>query len=264
MTYWRKRVGAAGAEAMLKETIAAGLALKAIKPSQLSRVNDLIKMISPETMQIVNEAVVRLGVKKEAEDGRAAPHDTSVAQTDISHPVGARLLNDSVRVLTRLLKHLRETAPVSISIAYRNHTRGALEPRPLLASSPPSLRGSCPSASGASATPAQTTPPTYGGGACGNPRSVHDRGADRPPARERGPSDRSTVRSCASWARPRDRLRSPNRPSSADRRAAGLLWTRRVFGRLGLRSSWSTISMMKNARSSGGSHWRRSGGNRSN
>ena len=39
MTYWRKRVGAAGAEAMLKETIEAGLALKAIKPSQLARVN---------------------------------------------------------------------------------------------------------------------------------------------------------------------------------------------------------------------------------
>jgi transposase, IS5 family len=39
MTYWRKRVGEAGAEAMLKETIEAGLALKAIKPSQLARVN---------------------------------------------------------------------------------------------------------------------------------------------------------------------------------------------------------------------------------
>jgi len=39
MTYWRKRVGEAGAEAMLKETIAAGLALRAIKPSQLVRVN---------------------------------------------------------------------------------------------------------------------------------------------------------------------------------------------------------------------------------
>ena len=39
MTHWRKRVGAAGAEAMLKETIEAGLVLKAIKPSQLARVN---------------------------------------------------------------------------------------------------------------------------------------------------------------------------------------------------------------------------------
>jgi len=39
MTYWRKRVGEAGAEAMLAETISAGLALGAIKPSQLARVN---------------------------------------------------------------------------------------------------------------------------------------------------------------------------------------------------------------------------------
>jgi len=39
MTYWRKRVGEAGAEAMLGETIRAGLALRAIKPSQLARVN---------------------------------------------------------------------------------------------------------------------------------------------------------------------------------------------------------------------------------
>lgn len=39
MTYWRKRVGEAGAEAMLKETIEAGLALRAIKPSQLARIN---------------------------------------------------------------------------------------------------------------------------------------------------------------------------------------------------------------------------------
>ena len=39
MTRWRKRVGEAGAEAMLAETIRAGLVMKAIKPSQLARVN---------------------------------------------------------------------------------------------------------------------------------------------------------------------------------------------------------------------------------
>lgn len=39
MTHWRKRVGEAGAEAMLAETIRAGLALRAIKPSQLARIN---------------------------------------------------------------------------------------------------------------------------------------------------------------------------------------------------------------------------------
>jgi IS5 family transposase len=39
MTRWRKRISQAGAEELLKETIEAGLKLKAIKPSQLRRVN---------------------------------------------------------------------------------------------------------------------------------------------------------------------------------------------------------------------------------
>ena len=39
MTRWRKRIGEAGAEELLKETIAAGLKLKAVKPFQLNRVN---------------------------------------------------------------------------------------------------------------------------------------------------------------------------------------------------------------------------------
>ena len=39
MTRWRKRIGEAGAEELLKETIAAGLKLKAVKTFQLKRVN---------------------------------------------------------------------------------------------------------------------------------------------------------------------------------------------------------------------------------
>ena len=39
MTRWRKRIGEAGAEELLKETVAAGLKLKAVKPTQLKRVN---------------------------------------------------------------------------------------------------------------------------------------------------------------------------------------------------------------------------------
>ena len=39
MTRWRKRIGDAGAEALLKQTIEAGLKLKAIKQVQLQRVN---------------------------------------------------------------------------------------------------------------------------------------------------------------------------------------------------------------------------------
>jgi IS5 family transposase len=39
MTRWRKRIGEAGAEELLKETLEAGLKMKAVKPSQLKRVN---------------------------------------------------------------------------------------------------------------------------------------------------------------------------------------------------------------------------------
>ncbi len=39
MTRWRNRIGEAGAEELLKETITAGLKLKAVKPYQLKRVN---------------------------------------------------------------------------------------------------------------------------------------------------------------------------------------------------------------------------------
>ena len=39
MTRWRSRIGEAGAEELLKETIDAGLRLKAVKPYQLKRVN---------------------------------------------------------------------------------------------------------------------------------------------------------------------------------------------------------------------------------
>ena len=39
MTNWRKRIGKAGAEELLKETISTGLKVKAVKPSQLKRVN---------------------------------------------------------------------------------------------------------------------------------------------------------------------------------------------------------------------------------
>ena len=39
MTRWRRRIGEAGAEELLSETLAAGLKLKAVKPTQLKSVN---------------------------------------------------------------------------------------------------------------------------------------------------------------------------------------------------------------------------------
>lgn len=71
MTRWRNRIGDAGAEELLKETIEAGLKLKAVKPSQLARVNV----------------------------------DTTVQEKDIRFPTDARLYD---RARERLVKEARQ------------------------------------------------------------------------------------------------------------------------------------------------------------
>jgi IS5 family transposase len=71
MTRWRNRIGEAGAEELLKETIEAGLKLKAVKPSQLVRVNV----------------------------------DTTVQEKDIRFPTDARLYD---RARERLVKEARQ------------------------------------------------------------------------------------------------------------------------------------------------------------
>ncbi len=95
------------------------------KIPHFTRLNDLIKMISPETMEKVNVSIVGLGIKKKVEDGRSIRHDTTVAQTDIAYPIDARLLDDSIRVMTRLLKRLRQAVPVAIGFCWHNHTRAS-------------------------------------------------------------------------------------------------------------------------------------------
>lgn len=95
------------------------------KIPHFTRINDLIKMISPETMEKVNGPIMGLGIKKKVEDGRSIRHDTSVSQTDIANPVDARLLDDSIRVMTRLLKRLRQAVPVAIGFCWHNHTRAS-------------------------------------------------------------------------------------------------------------------------------------------
>ena len=73
MTRWRPRIGDAGAEELLKETIEVGLKLEAIKGSQLKRVNV----------------------------------DTTVQEKDIRFPTDARLYD---RARERLVKAAKERA----------------------------------------------------------------------------------------------------------------------------------------------------------
>lgn len=94
------------------------------KIPHFTRLNESIKRISPETMRRINEALLQLGIKKKIEDGKALRLDTTVSETNIARPNDAQLLNDSVRVLDRLMGQVGELAP-GIEFEYHNHTRRA-------------------------------------------------------------------------------------------------------------------------------------------
>jgi transposase, IS5 family len=83
-----------------------------------------IKAISPETWELVNDELALYAKEKKIENGRYTRADTSVGETDIAYPVGARLLNDSVRVLTRTMKRCREAAP-DIHFSFHDRTRSS-------------------------------------------------------------------------------------------------------------------------------------------
>lgn len=89
-----------------------------------TQLNDLIKAISPETLERLNAALLQLGIKKKVEDGKAVRLDTTVSETNIAYPVDARLLGDSVRVLDRHLARLKAAAP-ELRFPYHRRTRRA-------------------------------------------------------------------------------------------------------------------------------------------
>ncbi len=59
MSRWRKRIGEAGAEALLKETIAAGLKIKPVKPHPFKRVN-VDTTLQEKDLKRGSEIIVRL------------------------------------------------------------------------------------------------------------------------------------------------------------------------------------------------------------
>jgi IS5 family transposase len=83
-----------------------------------------IKAISPETWELVNDELALYAKEKKIENGRYARADTSVGETDIAYPIDARLLNDSVRVLTRIMKRCREAAP-DMHFSFHDRTRSS-------------------------------------------------------------------------------------------------------------------------------------------
>jgi IS5 family transposase len=80
--------------------------------------------LTPELIRRINDALLHAAVQDGLEDGEASRGDTTVVEADIHHPTDASLLWDTVRVLTRLLKQLRQLAPHQLP-RYPKRTRAA-------------------------------------------------------------------------------------------------------------------------------------------
>lgn len=97
-----------------------GITHKGFKKSALCK---NIKSISPETWESINRLLVAYGDDKKVEKGKEARIDCTVVCSNIHHPLDSTLLWDSVRVLTRILKTMKEE--LGVNIAFTDHCRRA-------------------------------------------------------------------------------------------------------------------------------------------
>ena len=97
-----------------------GLFQKGFKKSALC---SNIKAISPGTWESINRLLEAYGEDKEIEKGKEARIDCTVVCSNIHYPTDSSLLWDCERVLTRLLKKIKEE--VGINIIFTDHTRRA-------------------------------------------------------------------------------------------------------------------------------------------
>src|SRR5207302_79893 len=81
--------------------------------------------LTPQTLQAVNDLVVKAAVDLGLEDGERLRVDSTVVQTDIHHPTDNTLLWDVVRVVTRLIGHLGKALTLRRIKGFRNRTRSA-------------------------------------------------------------------------------------------------------------------------------------------
>ena len=97
-----------------------GLTHKGFKKSALCK---NIKAISPETWESVNRLLVAYGEDKKIEKGKETRIDCTVVCSNIHEPSDSSLLWDCVRVLSRILKKIKEDLGVNIN--FRNHSKCA-------------------------------------------------------------------------------------------------------------------------------------------
>jgi transposase, IS5 family len=114
----------------LRERIADGLTLRRFTDfnAQLVPKHDAFQRafsrVTPQTLRLVNELLIKTAVSMGLEDGSKLRVDTTVVQTDIHHPTDNTLLWDGVRVLTRLMGQLAIVIAQPIK-GFCNRTRAA-------------------------------------------------------------------------------------------------------------------------------------------
>src|SRR3974390_970424 len=115
----------------LRERIADGLTLRQFTDFYCAPVpkHDAFQRsfvrLTPQTLDAINELVIRAAVELGLEDGAKLRVDTTVVQTDIHHPTDNTLLWDAVRVITRLVGRLAKALELRRIKGFCNRTRSA-------------------------------------------------------------------------------------------------------------------------------------------
>ena len=114
----------------LRERIADGFTLRRFTDFRSQAVpkhnafNRAFNRLTPQTLQAVNDLVVKAAVDVGLEDGERLRVDTTAVQTDVHYPTDSTLLWDVVRVITRLIGYLAEAAQQRFR-GFHNRTRAA-------------------------------------------------------------------------------------------------------------------------------------------
>ena len=114
----------------LRERIADGYTLRRFARfySQLvpkhDAFNRAFNRLTPTTLEVINELVVKSAVALGLENGKKLRVDTTVVETDIHHPTDSTLLWDTVRVVTRLVGNLDNLLPHGVP-GFTNRSRSA-------------------------------------------------------------------------------------------------------------------------------------------
>jgi IS5 family transposase len=86
--------------------------------------NRAFNRLTPATLEVINDLVVKSAVALGLENGKKLRVDTTVVETDIHHPTDSTLLWDIVRVVTRLVGNLDNLLPHGVQ-GFTNRNRSA-------------------------------------------------------------------------------------------------------------------------------------------